>query len=292
MPFLGIDIGGTFTKYGIIENGQVINKWKVLTPKDNYCEFLKVIEKILINNSKNISGVGISIPGKVDCDTGLIQHGGALPYLHNRNIKNDIKKILDIPIKVENDGNAATLAEYEFGNLKNINNGGAIILGTGVGSGYILDGILRKGQNYQAGEISFMIQDNTLNGLSSFIAYKGSAVALVNKLANILGIKPEGKEVFNIIGENEEALKVLKEYCKNIAYLIYNIQTILDLDTYVIGGGISAQSIVIDLINEGYDEIFNLSPIIKETFIRPRIISAKFREDSNLIGATCRLKED
>ncbi|WP_291649450.1 ROK family protein [Clostridium sp.] len=292
MAYLGIDIGGTFIKYGIVDSKEIINKGKVLTPKDNYDNFIKEIKNIILENCSDIKGIGISVPGKVNSKTGLIQHGGALAYLHNKNLKDEIKRIIDLPIYIENDGKAATLAEHLYGNLKGVNNGGAIILGTGVGSGYILDGVLRRGEHFQSGEISFIVQDNKLQGEQSFVAYKASAVLLINELANILGVEPDGREVFSIIAKSPDALIRLNNYSKNIALLIYNIQAILDLDCYVIGGGISAQSLLIESINKAYDDIYNASSIISETLSRPRIIQAKYREDANLIGATWNLKEE
>lgn len=74
--------------------------------------------------------------------------------------------------------------------------------------------------------------------------------------------------------------------------MIYNLQTVLDLQRYVIAGGISTQPQVIEAINEGHDAIRATDPPITETLQRPEIMAAKYRSDANLVGVvSCFLPE-
>ncbi len=70
-----------------------------------------------------------------------------------------------------------------------------------------------------------------------------------------------------------------------MATVIINVQSVADLDAYAIGGGISAQPIVVEEINHAYDEIINSNPLIGKTLTKPQVLDAKFKNSANLYGA-------
>ena len=84
---------------------------------------------------------------------------------------------------------------------------------------------------------------------------------------------------------NEKAKKIFDEYCKRIAAIIIDIQAVVDLDAIAIGGGISAQPIVVQGINQAYDKVLADNELIRKTFTRPKIVEAKFKNGANLYGA-------
>lgn len=86
-----------------------------------------------------------------------------------------------------------------------------------------------------------------------------------------------------------QATQIFRQYAPEVAALILNVQTVLDLDRYVIGGGISFQPILIDEINRQYDWILERRPWVKSTIARPEILSSRFHNDANLYGALYRL---
>ena len=115
-----------------------------------------------------------------------------------------------------------------------------------------------------------------------------SALKMIEKIAvkKNLPDKKDGRAVFTLINEGDtEAVQILREYCKKIALLIINIQTVIDVTDFVIGGGISSQPILIDTINEEYKKILNKLPLLEETLTMPRIQKAKFENSANLYGA-------
>ncbi|MQS75559.1 ROK family protein [Lactobacillus halodurans] len=284
--YLVFDIGGTAIKFGLIDHsGKLIEKNSVKTPQ-NYYDFVNLVQSILDRYNNKIRGIAFSVPGRIDHDKDMIFGGGSLPFLDKKSFNNMFE--VSVPISVENDGKSAALSELWLGNLKNINNGASIVLGTGVGSGIIMNHHLVYGANYQAGEISFMLNDNANITYNSLEGSLGSAVKMVNEIAEKLNLpdKNDGIKVFNEINnDNKLALRVFKRYCHNIALLIHNIQSVLDLDRYTIGGGISAQKIVTETINSEFDNIRNSLPIIKTTLKRPEIVESKFKNDANLYGA-------
>lgn len=287
--YLSIDIGGTYTKYTYINQKLLFKKiYKIKTPA-NLKALLIELDKMITNTPFNIMGIGISCPGRVDTDTGTVYSGGALPYLDKFSFKKYFKTKFNIHCYVNNDGKAAVLSESLFGNLKNIENGAAIILGTGIGGGIIANKTLLLGDNFQAGELSFMI--NNLDGsLSSSLAgYSASAVNFITEASKLLGHSDlnNGEKVFAAInkGKNKELLILFETYCIKVAKIILNLQAVIDVSKVVIGGGISVQNILIEKIIESYNLIRKNNILIKKTFKPVEIEACEFLSESNLIGA-------
>lgn len=285
--YLSIDIGGTEIKFAHIkESGQIIEKGKISTP-DNKQKFLSEIDQIVAKHSQNISGLAICAPGKIEQT--MIRFGGAILYLDGI----DFGKIYQgkkFPVTIINDGKAAVLAENWLGNLKAEKNCATITLGTGVGGGIIVDGHLLHGAHFQAGEISLMINDMSHpKNMQGSIGTLGSAVRFVREVNQKLDYanKNDGLHAFEAIKKQvPEAVTIFDQYCLNLASLILNVQTVVDLNKVAIGGGISSQPILIERINQIYDQLVNnLNPVIGSTLTKPEIVPAKFRNDANLYGA-------
>ncbi|WP_338626803.1 ROK family protein [Clostridium baratii] len=293
--YLSMDIGGTFIKYGILDHsGNIIFKNKKPTSK-NINELILDLSKIIEEQSINISGIGISTPGKVDTTKGIIYGGGNLPFLHNFPIVSILYKKYGIPVAVENDGKAAALAEMWLGNLQDVYDGAAIILGTGIGGGIVLDKKLRKGKHYSAGEVSFMINKSEETSELKFHGFNASAVRMVKTIGEYLRLTDplDGEVVFKAIIEGDTfANKVFKNYCDSIAQLINNIQCTLDLEKYVIGGGISSQEILIKEIRRSFNSLIEKEPFLQKSIHFPLIEPARFNNDANLYGAVYNLLLD
>ena len=250
--YLSIDIGGTNIKYGLLNRaGQIIEKDRLKTP-DNLDGFMLVMDQIVSEYVDKIRGIAFSCPGKIDAKTGTIYFGGALTYLHKLPLKELMETKYQVPVAVENDGKAAALAELWLGNLNGTTEGAAIVLGTGVGGGIIMDGRLRQGVHAQAGEFSFFVNDKSATGFERFTALNTSAVNMIRMCAKELQLADEndGLTVFKAINANDPAvMPIFKNFCRNVGILIMNIQAVVDLDKFVIAGGISAQPIVAATIN-------------------------------------------
>lgn len=296
MKYLSIDIGGTYIKYGeVTSTGVILNHDKVATPKQNLADFLNIIYQMIAKYQSDIAGIGISVPGKVD-ERGTISFGGALDFLDGINLGRLINQNTqgELDVKVENDGKANLLAEMWRGAFMGVKNCGAVVLGTGIGGGIALNGNLIYGEHQQAGELSFMVNDFHLAGKDQLIGYNSSAVSLVRTIAERLGMNElnNGKKVFEAITNgNQTAIHLLESFCKKVAYLLVNIQSVVDLSAYVIGGGISTQPIVTQTINQQYDVILEEIPVLKRTLVRPQIVPSTYGNQTNLIGATYSLLE-
>lgn len=284
--YLSVDIGGTNVKYAELnEAGDVIAKDKVKT-EHNLDDFLAEIDQIVDKfQADGLSGIAFCAPGKIEDTT--IRFGGALPFLDGVDFAKRYEK-LGLPVVVVNDGKASALAESWLGSLQGVKNGAAIVLGTGVGGGIIVNGQLLAGEHFQAGELSFGILNVDKTGFDATVGSYGSAVRMIERVNQAIGNEDttDGLAAFNAISAGKpEAVAILKNYCKNVAYLILNVQSVVDLKRITIGGGISAQDAVIDGIREAINEIREENPIIKMSLTPPEIVRAQFMNTANIYGA-------
>lgn len=195
----GIDIGGTNSEIGLVKsNGEVVNRASIKTQKhgidfDAYLsELSKLIKKMAIDANMVLNGIGIGAPN------GNI-HTGNIEFAPNLSWKGKVplcgklgKHFPNIQIKLTNDANAAALGEKLFGKGKGINDFVTITLGTGVGSGFVVNGELMYGHDGMAGEVGHTIIDP--NGRMCGCGRRGcletyvSASGIVRTAAELLSI--------------------------------------------------------------------------------------------------------
>jgi predicted NBD/HSP70 family sugar kinase len=281
--YLAIDLGGTFIKYGLLnEKGQVLNDGKIPTPKNSYNLLIDAIIGLYNNCSTKIDGLAISLPGTVDVNEGIVYYGGSLRYLHEKNLKRDISEKTNIPVSVENDAKCAALAEYWNGVTQGHPNNVVLVFGTGVGGGVMVNGNLVRGHNLSAGEVSFII--DKYDKTPRIFGRSGSASEMVNKIAKEKNLAiNDGQGVFEYINNLDEyAEKIFNEFCLNIAVQIINFQYILDPSIIAIGGGISEQPIFKKRIIDHIKLIEEASEFVIRT---PKIEVCHYKNKANLVGA-------
>ena len=284
--YLSVDIGGTNVKFAELDNaGHIIEHEKIKTQHEKDA-FLHDIDEIVAKYvKKGVKGLAFCAPGKIAHTK--IHFGGALPFLDGIDFAERYRQY-NLPVAVINDGKASVHAENWLGSLKDMKNCAAITLGTGVGGGIIVNGQLLNGAHFQAGELSFLQLNLDKPHFDGFAGGYASAVQMIGAVNKKLGNYDvtHGLAAFKAINDgNEDAVEIFNEFCKRVAAIIIDIQAVGDLDAIAIGGGISAQPVVIDGINQAYDKILNENPIIKNTFTRPQILDAKFKNQANLYGA-------
>ena len=147
--YIGIDFGGTYIKYGLVgEGGEIIEKGKVPTPAGcRYAETMEVIASAVRGLAKHgalVCGLGIGAPGVVDGEKGIVRLSGNLGW-ENKPFARDLSESLGIPVTLTNDANAAAFGEYACGAGSDYKSVVLLTLGTGVGSGIVLNGKLFEG---------------------------------------------------------------------------------------------------------------------------------------------------
>ena len=154
MNKIGIDFGGTKIE-GILldKNFDVIKRKRVSTPY-NYNSILHTIRDLIFNlkiESNDLTTIGIGIPGTYSSKTGIITHSNT-PCIIGKHFQKNLEDLIDQKILIENDANCFALSESKMGAGKNFNIVLGIIIGTGVGSGIVIDGKILNGKNNFSGE--------------------------------------------------------------------------------------------------------------------------------------------
>ncbi|MFD3158155.1 ROK family protein [Haloimpatiens sp. FM7330] len=309
---IGIDLGGTSIKGGLVDNnGIIIDKRsrKTMQTEDNsgrdqICEDIIILTKELIEKNNlstdDIEQIGIGVPGNVDYESGIVRK------CVNVNWENvNVKKILEDEFKksviIDNDANAAAAGEYLYGSMKNGKNAVLITLGTGVGGGAVLNSKLFRGSNGSALEIGHMqVGQNfykcscgndgcleTFASATAVIRYtkklieEGNETKIIDMVNNNLD-EINAKVVFDAAKEGDTvALKVVNRFIKYLAIGITNIINILDVDMISIGGGVSA---AFDFFKENLVEEIKKYKLFKEIAL-PSIEVATLGNDAGIIGA-------
>lgn len=191
MNILGIDVGGTSIKGAIVND-----KGKVLTERfsfpivkdenqeDTINRLVIFVKEYLDKISVKVDGIGMGVPGSLDTTEGSVIFSNNLKWKDLEIVKM-FKKSFDLPIKISNDANVAALGEAKFGAGKKYKNIVMITLGTGVGSGIVIDGKLYEGTNGKGAELGHTTL--VYNGLECSCGRRGclemyaSATALIRQ---------------------------------------------------------------------------------------------------------------
>ena len=298
---LAFDIGGTFIKYALMDEAyQVSDSSKVPTPA-TIEGFWEALERVICSFQNRITGIAISCPGEINSRLGFVFKGGLVPYLRNIPLASRLNKTFQVPVTVLNDGDAAGLAEARIGNLQNCDCGATFVLGTGVGLALTSNGSLISTWNLkdylrwpslgekQVSPEQKQYQTEILrHGISSLVQNLGSAVNFVANASRLLELPEEdGVQVFEVLeaGHHEELQDLFASYCREIAILIYNLQSLVRLEKVMIGGGISSQVLLLEEVNHQYKSLMEESG--EQRFSLVEIQAARYHNSSNLLGAVC-----
>lgn len=297
MSFLAIDLGGTQFKSALIsEDFQLEQSFSARSSARDLEDCQKLLQDMIAPHLDTIEGIAISCPGTTDPITGTVYNGGMLQYLDGFSFKAFLEKSYQKPVAVLNDGKAAALAELASGNLKGVQNGLAMIVGTGLGGGIIINGELYQGSHFQAGELTFALPQDKMSPLSGEDLAGGSlsAVNVIARCAKALGLSDEqdGRAVFEAIKRKDERVySIFQGYCRQFALQINNLQSILDVERVVIGGGISAQAILIEEVNRQLDQLETENAWVFKVVKRPQVMACFYQNSANLIGAAYYLEQ-
>ena len=293
--YLVLDIGGTFIKYAIMDGeAQFIEQGKVPAVTDSEKGTLRALAAVRdAVAGYDYEGVAISMPGRIDTDKGIAHTGGAFQWVHEYPAAEKYGAVFGKPCTIANDGKCAASAENWIGALADVNSGAVLVLGTGIGGGIVINNQVWMGATGGAGELSAFITDHegVKNGLGwgnigIMWAAHISAGSITGKYGAIKGIeKADGIMLFDAYEAGDPIAKdVLKTFGEEAAAGICSLQSVLDLERYAIGGGISARPETTQIIKDAVDALFD--PYIDFLpYGKPEIVTCKFGNEANLIGA-------
>lgn len=287
--YLVIDVGGTALKYARMnEDAIILSKGEIETPKTNLDDFVNAIVD-LYQKHNDVSGIAMSAPGRIDASRGYMYTGGALSnYIMNCPMADLIKEKISVSVTIDNDAKCAASAELWKGSLQNVSCGMVLTIGTGIGGGVVIDGKVHRGFNFASGEVSGLPTTiHPVNDPFDVWARINSTRNLTRTYAAVKNLdakEVDGKVFFDAISNKDaDAQHILEDFSESFALGLFSIQTILDTETIAIGGGISAQTILIDTIKAKCEHLFSQMTQAPQKIMN--IVPCAFGNDSNLIGA-------
>lgn len=312
---IGIDLGGTSVKFAILTfDGDILHKWSIETNTMNDGESIvpniieSINENLTVHNLaiSDILGIGMGSPGAVNFEEGTVIGAYNLGWKTLIRVRDQIEAAMGIPFFLDNDANVAALGELWKGAGEGEDNVVFVTLGTGIGGGVIVIGKLVHGAA-AAGELGHIIVDpdgyECTCGNRGCLETVASATGIVrlamdiakqfngeSSLKNVIdeGQKVTAKLVFDLANEQDAlALLIIDKFSYYLGLACGNITNILNPNSIVIGGGVSAAGEVLLKSVEKYFLKFTFPPLVQTTKLK----LAQLGNDAGVIGAAWLVRE-
>ena len=296
MKYIGVDIGGTNIKLGLVDltgDEPVIKARSAFLfdqkPCGELCKTIKEHSVIMAAGAglgiDEISGIGLSVPGSIDREGENILHSYNMGY-HNVPIRAELQKLFPgKKISMANDANAAAFAELHAGSLKGCRNALLLTIGTGLGSGVILDGKVfngGQGRGCELGHMTFRAGGIPCNcGQSGCMDVYLSASRIARDGREILGDEySDAKAVLDLSKNGDPAAKkIMDAYLDDLSTAIAALCAAFDPERIALGGGFSAagDALYVPLNKLVAQKNFHRIPY--------DIVPARFLNDAGVLGA-------
>lgn len=286
---LGVDIGGTKIRMGVIDDlGQILYDEQIPTRIPLYPYLEENILRIL-EEQPEVRAIGIGTHGFVDPKQGKVIYAAeTLPGWTDTPVKEWLEKATGKRVEVENDANAVALAEAKFGAAKGLDRVVVLTLGTGLGGGVLWDGkLLSGGLHGGAAELGHMILYP--NGVKCACGRLGCSEMYVSGTALRRRIREAGlvitpPELFENAQTDPKARQVVEEFTGDLALVISSLQAAFDMEMVIIGGGVSeAAGLWMGSLQEQLKSVL-LNPLAVEV--------ARFENDAGILGAALLVLEN
>ena len=287
---IGIDLGGTkIAVCGLGAGDQLVFEKRTPTPRNDYDKTIRTICALVeeCERSCGLSGtVGIGMPGSISPQTGLVQNANSV-WLNNRNLAADMSAALGRDARFANDANCFCLSEASDGAAAGAKSVFGIILGTGCGAGFVLDGRLLEGKHHIGGEWGHTQIHRTGEmpgqlplcwcGRRGCLELYLSGPGLARDHFEATGEKLSAEQI--AAGDTPACRASLERHARRLARALGDITNILDPHVIVIGGGLSKLSRL-------YRDLPGLmKPYIFADHFKPDIRPPKFGDASGVRGA-------
>lgn len=307
---IGIDLGGTNIAAAIVDkNGKILRKGSVPTRRErDYTEIVKDMALLALQlvkehglTTSDIHSVGIGSPGIPDTEKGLIVYTNNLRF-KNAPIRDEFIKYFNVPVYIENDANAAAYGEFIAGVGNKFTDFVAITLGTGVGSGVIINNKIITGSYHGGMELGHMVIQ--VGGSTCSCGRKGcweeysSATAIIREAKKAALAHPESKLNKLISGDVDKmnakiafdaaeagdsvAIRLVDWYIDYLVIGLVNVINIFQPQAIALGGGISAQkeNLLIPLKEKIVHEIYG-----GVDALQTELLICELGNDAGIIGA-------
>lgn len=305
MHAIGIDIGGTKIAGALVDSeGQIIRESRVPTPAKDIDALVAAVVGLIteLSEGHKVLGAGVAAAGFVDAEQANVIYATNLTG-RNEPLKAKLEALMDIPVIIENDANAAAWAEYRYGAGRGFKHMTMLTIGTGVGGAIITNSKMLRGGFGVAAELGHMRivpngRDCACGAKGCFEQYASGTALLraareladsgdsdgsrLRELRDAAG-ELTGTQVYQAITEQDPgALRILNELGTWIGETVASLSAILDPEVVVIGGGVSAAG---DLLLDPIRKAF-LANMPAHGF-RPELELkvAEFVNDAGVVGA-------
>ena len=302
---IGIDAGGTKLLGGVVDEGLVVHHrvhriWRGGDRAETLDIFVESVEEVRAA-APDVVAVGFGIPALVEWETGVSRWSTHLPLADVR-FRDVMSERLGLPVVVDNDANAALLAEARFGAARGVSHAVLVALGTGIGSGLLLDGRIYRGSRGMGAEIGHMVVD--LHGPDCQGACPGRGCLEVMASGSTIGregraaaaaapdsalgrrVAADQEITGGIVTElahagDDAAVSVLTQIGRRLGYGLVGVVNVFNPELIVIGGGaLAAGELLLGPAREVVAE--RALPPVREMV---SIVPAECGDESGMLGA-------
>jgi len=288
---IGIDLGGT-KLYGALANiggeilGEIHKKQHASTGEESYTlveEMIQSLIQVADEKEQKMLGIAIGAPGVTHVKKGIVEWAPSLNW-RDFPLKQRLTDRFHLPIVVDNDVNLAVLGEQWFGVGRGVNNLLLLAIGTGMGAGLVIDGVIYRGHNEASGEVGYLLPE--VGALDKRYDHFGamenivSGTGVVERAKRLLrGIKTNveldaltASDVFDAARNGETwAVQIVDETVEYLTMTIANISTLFDPELVVISGGVSnSNDLLLPHIHELLDGVIQHIPRLEVSTLGAR----------------------
>ncbi len=302
---IGLDIGGTAIKGALFADTGALTVRDEIASRhgsgapgfmDSVCEFVMTLSR-----RRPVGAVGLGIAGVLDPDRATLIESPNMPELPGYPLKAELEKRLRCPVIIENDANAAALGELKAGTGRGHENFIFFTLGTGIGSGLILNSRLWRGEQGRAGEFGHVTVypggEPCGCGKRGCLEAHSSGTAIVRMAA--AAARQSGGTVLRAYADtpgdltpeliyrharagDEICLDIFKSMARGLATAIAGVHTLLDICTFIVGGGVSgAYDLFCPMVLKEVDQ-----RVFCSSRGRVRLLKAHLGNDAGVYGAS------
>jgi len=292
---LGIDLGGTYIKYALVdEEYNIVEKWKIPTVmfdnKDAFYDYVCANGKEL----EVVNEIGVSAPGLIDQNSNVNSYASPnVRIMYGTNVNDEIGRRTAKKVATINDAKSAGLCELKIGNGKGTKSSAYLIIGTGTGGCLCTKEDVIYGHDGFAGEFHFLpfidFRDNTVGMLGDNACMRG-LIKFYNSRASAEDALHSGEEITKLYLQGDERAKLaVEDWIKSISVQLLTMAVFYNPEVICIGGGISEEKWFIQRVQEGFANIC-LGQFEGARPVTTEIRRCKYNNDANILGAVIHVR--
>jgi glucokinase len=284
---IGVDIGATKIACGVLQQEEMVSPVTIPTPKEGWRSVLDSIvdtTKALVALHPEVSEVGVGVPGTHDRARTEVLFAPNIHGFSNVPLVEYLSERVGLPVALENDANAAALAEAALGAARYASSCMFITISTGIGGAIVVDGQLWRGFHGIAGELGHITRvpggPIAASGIAGALEAVASGTAIERDATFVFRKPTSTAEVFRMAQDGDKrAEQIVHAAMRYLGMAIADVQKLLDPEIFVIGGGVALVGTYF------YTHVQNYAREYARGFADVTIVPAHFGVDAGVIGA-------